>query len=204
MDHKVIRLKRAFDLLIGIPLAILLIPLLLLISLLIKLDSSGPVIYKQERLGWGGKKFTHLKFRTMITDADHYLDKLLKDPQTQQEYVVHHKISHDPRVTRIGRFLRRYSLDELPQIWSVLTGEMSLVGPRAYQITEQPDMGEYRGLIFQARPGMTGWWQVNGRHANTFEHRLQLDNYYLTHWSLGLDIYILMKTIWVVINTQGI
>ena len=205
LDRKSIFMKRVFDLTLGILFAILMAPFLLLIAVLIKLDSSGPVVYSHNRLGVNGKPFSYLKFRTMVKNADQQLNALLEnDPQAQQEYQKHHKLRRDPRVTRIGRLLRKFSLDELPQIWHVLTGEMSLVGPRAYLLSEYSDMGSYADLILKIRPGITGWWQVMGRHSTTFQHRLQLDEYYLSNWSLWLDIYILIKTGWVFISGHGV
>ena len=205
LDRKSIFLKRLFDLTLGTLLCIVLAPFLLLIALVIKLDSRGPVVYARERLGLNGKPFRYLKFRTMIRDADQQLDALLEqDPRAWEEYQQHHKLMRDPRVTRIGKFLRKYSLDELPQLWHVLTGEMSLVGPRAYLLSEFAEMGNYTDLIFKIRPGMTGWWQVMGRHSTTFQYRLQLDEYYLSNWSLWLDIYILIKTGWVMLSGHGV
>ncbi len=205
LDRKSTFLKRVFDLVLGTVLSILLSPFLLLIALIIKISSPGSIVYAQERLGINGKPFRYLKFRTMVKDADRQLDALLEsNPLAWQEYQQHHKLQYDPRVTRIGRFLRKFSLDELPQLWHVLTGEMSLVGPRAYLSSEYTDMGSYADLIFQIRPGITGWWQVMGRHSTTFQHRLQLDEYYLSNWSLWLDIYILIKTGWVILSGHGV
>jgi Undecaprenyl-phosphate galactose phosphotransferase WbaP len=205
LDRKSTFLKRLFDLALGIIFSVLLVPIMMLIALIIKIDSPGSIIYDQERLGLNGKPFRYLKFRTMIKDAEQQLDALLEsNPLAWQEYQQHHKLRRDPRVTRIGRFLRKFSLDELPQLWHVLRGEMSLVGPRAYLSSEYPEMGNYADLIFQIRPGITGWWQVMGRHSTTFQHRLQLDEYYLSNWSLWLDIYILIKTGWVFLSGHGV
>jgi len=198
-------LKRFFDLIVGILLSIILAPVGFLIALLIKLDSPGPVLYIQERLGLEGRPFRYIKFRTMVHNADQKLEEILETyPQAKREFQQHHKLLKDPRVTRIGQWLRRYSLDELPQLLHVMTGEMSLVGPRAYISFEFTGMGDYADLIFKIRPGITGWWQVMGRHANTFTHRLQLDEYYLCNWSPWLDIYILIKTVWVILRGYGI
>jgi len=173
--------------------------------ILIRLDSRGPVFHTQERLGLGGRRIKFYKLRTMHLDAEQRLEGLLQaDPQARQEYQTYHKIRRDPRVTRMGRILRQFSLDELPQFWHVLSGKMSLVGPRAYMVSELPEMGDRASLILQIRPGLTGWWQVMGRHTTTFQHRLQLDEYYLSNWSLWLDIYILIKTVWVFLSGQGV
>lgn len=112
-------------------------------------------------------------------------------------------MSDDPRITKIGRFLRKYSLDEFPQLWNVLRGEMSLIGPRAYMPSELDDIGEFTEIILRVRPGMTGWWQVMGRHTTTFQARLKMDEYYISNWSLWMDLYIFYKTYWVVIQGTG-
>jgi len=204
LNKQAIILKRAFDLILGVSFIIVCIPLFLLIALLIKLDSRGSIIYTQERIGRNGKPIKYLKFRTMQINAEQRLDELLvKNLQAREEYETYHKLTQDPRVTRIGKVLRKFSLDELPQLFHVISGDLSLVGPRAYMFSECPDMGDYQNLILQVQPGMTGWWQVMGRQTTTFQQRLQLDEYYLSNWSLWLDIYILLKTGWVVIKGVG-
>ncbi len=202
--RRVVLVKRTLDL-IGSSLLILLFsPLYLLIPLLIKLDSRGPVFYVQNRLGPAGSTIPHFKYRTMARDAEGQLaDLLRKDPGVRREFEAFHKIADDPRLTRTGRFLRKHSLDEIPQLWQVLRGQLSLVGPRAYLIEELEEMGAYAEAILQFRPGLTGWWQVNGRNAVTFQERLALDLYYLQHWSLRMELSILVKTIYVVLTGQG-
>ena len=204
LDPRSTVVKRLFDLTLGLLLSALSLPVLALIALVVRLESPGPVFYAQERLGLGGKSFRYLKFRTMAANAETQLAGLLeKDPQARREYELHHKLANDPRITRAGKFLRKFSLDELPQLWHVLRGEMSLVGPRAYMISELPDLGNFASLIFQIRPGITGWWQVMGRHTTTFQHRMQLDEYYVSNWSFWLDIYIVLKTGWVILSGHG-
>lgn len=204
LNRQALILKRGFDLVLGTLLSIISIPIFLLISLAIKLDSRGPILFFQERIGRNGKVIKYIKFRTMQMNAEHLLEDLLNnDPEARVEYETYHKLTRDPRVTRIGRLLRKFSLDELPQLFHVLTGDLSLVGPRAYMFSEIPDMGDYKDLILQVQPGMTGWWQVMGRQTTTFHQRLQLDEYYLSNWSLWLDIYTLLKTGWVVITGIG-
>ncbi len=204
LNKQALIVKRGVDLIFGTLIAVLCTPFFLLIAVLIKLDSPGPAMYTQERLGQHGKRINYLKFRTMQMDADQNLQKLLEgDPQARLEYETYHKLASDPRVTRVGRLLRKFSIDELPQLYHIITGDLSLVGPRAYMPNEHADMGSYAELILQVRPGMTGWWQVMGRHTTTFQQRLQLDEYYLSNWSLWLDIYILLKTGWVVISGIG-
>lgn len=186
----------------AIPLLLLSIPFLLLcliLAILIKLDSKGPVFYSQERIGKNLKPFNMLKFRTMYGNSDEILDNLLMDPVIKVEWEKYHKLIKDPRVTRIGRWIREFSLDELPQFFNILRGEMSLIGPRPLIQSEIDEMGDLAKMIFRVKPGMTGWWQVNGRNNLSFSERTQLDIYYVFNWSLWLDMYILIKTFWVVL-----
>ncbi len=198
------RVKRFFDLVICIFSSLIAAPVTLLFALLIKLDSPGPAFYTQPRLGKNGKIIHIYKFRTMELNSDKKLrDLLRKDKDLREEYRKYHKLTNDPRVTRFGRFLRKTSLDELPQLLSVFKGDMSLVGPRAYIPEEIPQMGDSINLILRVSPGMTGWWQVMGRHEVTFQERLRLDKYYISNFSLWMDFYILVKTVWVVIGGKG-
>jgi Undecaprenyl-phosphate galactose phosphotransferase WbaP len=204
LDRKALLTKRAFDLLIGLILGLILLPFMAIISLLIALDSPGPVLYSQERMGRGRKLFPCYKFRTMQVGAEDVLKTLLEtSPTASQEYQVYHKLTNDPRVTRVGRFLRKFSLDELPQLWNIITGDLSLVGPRAYMTGECTEMGSYASLILRVSPGLTGWWQVMGRHSTTFDERLHLDEYYLSNWSLWMDAFILIKTLWILLSGKG-
>ena len=204
LDRRAMVTKRAFDLLLGLVGGLILLPFLALIALLIALDTPGPVIFAQERLGKGGKLFKCYKFRTMQVGAEALLVELLAaDSNANREYQMYHKLANDPRITRAGRLLRKFSLDELPQIWNVLRGELSLVGPRAYLPREIEDMGTYASLIQRISPGLTGWWQVMGRHGTTFEERLRLDEYYLSNWSLWLDVFVIIKTFWILANGRG-
>lgn len=197
-------IKRFMDIAFCAASAPFLVPVFVFIALLIKIDSRGPVFFVQPRLGRGGSTFPCLKFRTMVVSAEDRLKDLLdRDPAARAEYQTYHKLARDPRITRIGRFLRKFSFDELPQFWHVLTGDMSLVGPRAYMPSEMPEIGDYAGLILQIRPGLTGWWQVTGRHGTTFQQRLRLDEYYLSNWSPWLDIFIIVKTVWVLASGHG-
>jgi lipopolysaccharide/colanic/teichoic acid biosynthesis glycosyltransferase len=196
--------KRTIDLVLTSIGGILILPLLVFLAVLIKLDSAGSVFYRQKRLGQHGVRFPALKFRTMYGDGEQRLQQLLeKDPRRRAEYDEFHKLADDPRVTRIGRLLRKYSLDELPQIWNVLVGEMSLVGPRPYLEREIPDMGQQEGIILRVRPGITGIWQVTERNATGFDHRLQTDVEYVRNWSPWLDIYVLARTFLVVLEGTG-
>jgi lipopolysaccharide/colanic/teichoic acid biosynthesis glycosyltransferase len=140
----------------------------------------------------------------MTQDAEARLaDMLRENDHVRQEFTAYHKLLDDPRLTRVGSALRRHSLDEIPQLWQVLAGSLSLVGPRAYLPGEQEEMGLFADAILEHRPGLTGWWQVNGRNAVTFQDRLALDLYYIRNWSPGMELAILLKTVRVVITGQG-
>jgi Undecaprenyl-phosphate galactose phosphotransferase WbaP len=183
---------------------LMILPLIALLAILIKLDSSGPVFYIQERLGKNGTRFRAVKFRTMYGDGERILKEVLdSNPDLREEYRVYHKLKKDPRVTRIGRILRKYSLDEFPQLWNVLKGEMSLVGPRPYLEREIPEMNERESIILQAQPGMTGMWQVSVRNETAFSHRLKMDVYYVRNWCPWLDLHILARTAQVVARGTG-
>jgi len=199
-----IRLKRLIDVVGALLLMVMLSPLFILASLLILIDLPGPVFHRQQRLGQNRQIFYMLKFRTMVPNAEEALAQLLEaNPAAQAEYEEFHKLENDPRITGVGKWLRRFSLDEFPQLWNVFLGDMSLVGPRPYLASELNEMGAYAAIIMRVKPGMTGWWQVLGRHATTFKRRLQMDEYYMSNWSLWLDVYILMKTLVVVLTGKG-
>lgn len=198
------RVKRLLDVALALAASVLVLPLLGLLALLVRLDSRGPAVFRQERLGRDGRPFAAWKFRTMHLDAEARLQAVLaQHPDWQREYATYHKLRHDPRVTRLGRLLRKFSLDELPQLWNVLRGDMSLVGPRAYIPGERPAMGEAAAVILRVPPGITGLWQVSGRNAIPFTGRLQLDIYYVRNWSLWLDLYLLARTPWCIIRREG-
>lgn len=197
-------IKYIVDKVLSILLLLLSWPVFLILLLLVKLGSKGPAIYSQKRLGLNGREFDSYKFRTMYLNAEEKLTELLAtDPEAAQEYDYYHKLANDPRVTKIGRFLRRYSLDEVPQLINVLKGDMNLIGPRSYLPRELPDMGQHAKIILKIKPGLTGWWQVMGRNATSFQERLLLDEYYISNWSIWLDIFIVIKTVWVLISGQG-
>jgi lipopolysaccharide/colanic/teichoic acid biosynthesis glycosyltransferase len=196
--------KRLMDVIIVGLALVLASPLLLLIAIAIALDSRGGVFYQQKRLGQDGVRFPAFKFRTMHGDGEHRLQEVLaRDPRLRAEYEQFHKLSVDPRVTRVGRMLRKYSLDELPQLWNVLVGDMSLVGPRPYLEREIPEMDQKEAIILRVKPGITGIWQVTERNASTFERRLHMDVEYVRSWSPWLDIYVLAKTVPVVLGGTG-
>ena len=155
-------------------------------------------------LGRDGKLFSCLKFRTMVPDAEAALQRLLaEDPQAREEYAKYHKLREDPRVTRVGRFLRKTSLDELPQLWNVLRGEMSLVGPRPYLPRESEDIGVTQSDILRVYPGITGPWQVNGRNHASFDERVRMDAHYVRDWSVWLDIVLLARTVRTLVSDRG-
>jgi lipopolysaccharide/colanic/teichoic acid biosynthesis glycosyltransferase len=186
-------LKRVLDLVVAIPALVLSLPFWAAFAVAIRLDSRGPVFFNQERVTKDGRVFRMHKFRTMRTDPDITLD-------TTTPFF---KLQSDPRLTRVGKFLRRFSLDELPQLWNVIAGEMSLVGPRplpADQVAANLDLLRPRQTV---PAGVTGWWQINGRSRLTPEESLQLDLFYIENWSPTLDVYVLLKTFSAVIGRQG-
>jgi Undecaprenyl-phosphate galactose phosphotransferase WbaP len=190
------RLKRALDLFGVMVGGCLISPLLLTIAVLIKLNSRGPVLFIQERPGLSGDIFRVFKFRTMYPDAEQKLEQLFaENPLLAQEFEKHGKLRDDPRVTEVGRWLRKTSMDELPQLWNVLKGEMSLVGPRPYLVSQVPQMNGNSKIISRATPGMSGLWQVSGRSEMAFEQRVDLDIYYVRNWSVWLDLVILARTV---------
>src|SRR5215212_5593447 len=190
------RLKRVLDVGAAAVGGVLVLPLVLMLSLLVWMESRGPIFYSDQRLGRDGRLFSCLKFRTMRHDAEALLRQMLEeDDEIREEYQKYHKLRDDPRVTRIGRFLRKTSLDELPQLWNVLKGEMSLVGPRPYLPRESKDIGAAQGVILRVTPGITGPWQVSGRNHTSFRERIDMDVYYVRDWSAWLDIVLLARTV---------
>jgi len=196
--------KRAIDIAGVLCLALVSLPFLLFVAIAIPLTSKGPILFKQLRIGKGNRLFFALKFRTMFLDSserlDHYLDG---DPVLRAEWESVHKLKDDPRVTSIGRFLRRFSLDELPQLWNVLAGDMSLVGPRPIVVSEIERYGLQYAAYEAVRPGLTGLWQVSGRNDTTYQERVDYDSYYVRNWSLRLDAQIVIRTFRAVISGTG-
>ena len=200
-----ILIKTVFEFVLAVILFILFIPAFVVIGVAIKLDSRGPVLFVQERYGKRGKVIKVVKFRSMYTDAERRLEEYLREnPGARKEWSQYKKLkTDDPRVTRVGSFLRKYSLDELPQLLNVFKGEMSIVGPRPYIQEELEEVKQVKSLLFQVRPGITGLWQTSGRSLVPFGDRLNLDEYYIRNWSLWLDIVILIKTIKVTASGHG-
>ena len=197
-------IKRFLDIVLVLAGSILISPLLLFIAVFIKLDSPGPVLYRHERVGKNGVPFRAYKFRSMAQDADKRLAGLLaSDPAIREEWERSQKLKNDPRITRAGRFLRRTSLDELPQLINILKGEMSLVGPRPIVKNEIKRYGEDFRRVFSVLPGLTGLWQVSGRSDTDYAERISFDTYYLQSWSVWLDLWILYKTVGAVFKGKG-
>lgn len=195
--------KRLVDVIGAIVLGLVFSPLIIVIVFLMR-QSGGSVIYRHRRVGRGGRMFSCLKFRTMVPNADQVLRELLQNnADLQAEWVRDHKLRNDPRVTSLGRFLRRTSLDELPQLLNVLRGEMSLVGPRPVVREELLRYGRNVGTYLAAKPGITGLWQVTGRNDTNYRRRVVLDTYYVRNQNLLLDLYILAKTTGVVLGGSG-
>jgi len=192
--------KRVFDVVFSLLILILFSPLYLLLVLLIALSSPGPIFYIQERVGKNYKTFNCIKFRTMVVNADEMLLELMEtSPGLRQEFEDNFKLKQDPRITKIGQFLRLTSLDEFPQFWNVLKGDMSVVGPRPLVVEELPRYGFHIDDVLTIKPGITGLWQVSGRNDIPYNRRVQIDLYYANFHNVWLDMWVIVKTIGVVI-----
>lgn len=202
--HFYLIIKRIFDILLSTIGLLILWPLFIIIGILIKIDSKGPIFLRQIRIGKNGKAIKIYKFRSMIDNAEAILDKMMaEDPVIYEEYTINKKLKNDPRVTRVGKIIRKTSIDELPQLINIFKGEMTLVGPRPYLPREKEDMGGYYHFITKMTPGLTGLWQVSGRNDCGFNERLKLDTKYYQVRGIKKDISILLKTVSVVLNTKG-
>ncbi len=197
-------IKRSFDLAVATAVSLCFLPLFLLLILGVRLSSRGPIFYGQRRVGRGHELFTAWKFRSMVMNADEVLEShLAKSPALRAEWERDRKLKRDPRVTAIGRILRKTSLDELPQLWNVLCGQMSLVGPRPIVMAEVDRYGRRYQHYRRVTPGITGLWQISGRNNTTYERRTEIDEYYVRNWSVAMDLYILYRTIKTVLFTEG-
>ncbi|MCA9040373.1 MAG: undecaprenyl-phosphate galactose phosphotransferase WbaP [Planctomycetaceae bacterium] len=197
-------LKRTIDIALTVVGGLLISPFLVLIALCIKFSSPGPILIPTKRVGRNGKEIYPLKFRSMVSNADDVLNKYLEEnPEMRAEWTKIRKLKNDPRVTKIGQFLRKTSLDELPQLWNVLKGDMSLVGPRPIFEDEIPRYRDEFRLYSEVSPGLTGLWQISGRNNTTYAERVEFDRFYVRNWSIWLDIYILMRTLKVVLLREG-
>lgn len=188
--------KRIADIAAAIVIGIAALPLIVAVALAVKIGMGGPVFYGHRRVGFGGRPFDCLKFRTMVTNGDEVLARhLAADPAAAEEWRLNRKLTNDPRVTRLGSLLRKSSLDELPQLLNILRGEMSCVGPRPVSAEELERYGAHVDEYLSARPGITGSWQVSGRSSVSYEDRIKLDADYVRKWSFGSDVLILLRTV---------
>lgn len=202
MNYKII--KRFLDIVFSFLLIIFLIPLLFIIGIIIKLNSKGPILYTQKRIGKNNITFSCYKFRTMRPEANYLLKEiLLNNPNFKSEFAETRKITNDPRITKFGKFLRFSSLDELPQIFNVLKGDMSLIGPRPIVKSEIKKYGNDFKKVFSIKPGISGLWQVSGRNKLSYNKRVELDLFYSKNISFRLDIKIFLKTLLVILFPYG-
>lgn len=193
--------KRIFDVVSSTLLLIILSPVFLILIILVKLDSKGPVFFGHKRIGYKGETISVYKFRSMVQNAEEVLRNFT--PEQKAEFEKNFKLDDDPRITKIGAFLRKTSLDELPQLINIIKGNMSVVGPRPIVQKEVAKYGKYADKLFSVKPGLTGFWQANGRSDTTYDERVQMDMYYIDNRSTLLDIKILFKTVIAVIRKEG-
>lgn len=196
-------IKRFFDILLSGLGLIILSPVFLIVGLIIKSDSKGSVFYKHKRIGKNGETIYLYKFRSMYSDSKERLEELLKDPVVKKEWEENFKLDNDPRITRIGKILRKTSLDELPQLINIFKGEMSIVGPRPVIDGEIDKYGFRKRKFLSITPGLTGWWACNGRSCTSYDERMQLELYYVDNISLKLDLKVIMKTVVSVLKKDG-
>jgi lipopolysaccharide/colanic/teichoic acid biosynthesis glycosyltransferase len=192
--------KKGFDCAIGLVGSVVTVLLTPLIAILLKREDDGPVFHRREFVDCDGVVRYYLKFRTMVTDAD---QRLREDPELRLQFDFKYKLRDDPRVLRIGRILRKYSIDEFPQFFSLLTGKLTFVGPRVISREETSRYGELLSKLLSVKPGMTGYWQVMGRQKTSYADRIRMDMFYIDHWSLKLDFIIMAKTLWKVVRADG-
>ena len=195
------RVKRVFDLVISTIGLIILSPIFLILAIIVKLDSKGPVFFAHTRYGKNGKKFKMYKFRTMYENAQDMINDFT--PEQMKEWKENFKLQDDPRITKVGKFLRKTSLDELPQIVNIIKGDLSIIGPRPVIEEELEKYGENKEKFLSVTPGLTGYWQANGRSSTTYEQRMEMELYYIDHISPKLDFKIFFKTIESVIKKEG-
>ncbi len=194
-------IKRFFDIVLSLVGLILLSPIFLIIAIIIKLDSKGPVFFKHKRIGKNGKQIGVYKFRSMVINAEELIAKFT--PEQKKEYETNFKLDNDPRITRVGKFLRKSSLDELPQILNILLGNMSIVGPRPIVKKELEKYGKNKDKFLSMTPGLTGYWQASGRSDVDYDERIKMELYYIDNCSLWLDFKIMLKTVVAVIKKEG-
>lgn len=194
-------LKRIFDFIAALIGIILLSPIFLIISILIRRDSKGPIVFGHVRKGLHGRDIKVYKFRTMYENSKEIFENFTEEQK--REFYINFKLDNDPRITKIGEFLRKTSLDELPQLFNILKGDMSIVGPRPIVEAEIEKYGKYADKLFSVVPGLTGYWQANGRSDTTYEERVDMDMYYIDNRSISLDLKIIFKTFVSVIKKEG-
>ena len=192
--------KRLMDVVFGVFGSFLTILITPLIALLLKLEDGGPVFYAREFVDCDGSLRHYLKFRTMVTNAE---ERLRDDPELKRAFDEKYKLQTDPRVLRVGRVLRKYSIDEWPQFFSIVTGKLTLVGPRVISREETIRYGDLLPRLLSVKPGLTGYWQVMGRQNTSYQQRIAMDMHYIDHWSLGLDLRIVVLTLWKVVRAEG-
>lgn len=193
--------KRTIDIIGSLLGIIALSPLFIIIAISVKLDSKGKIVFGHSRIGKNGEKINVYKFRTMVSNAAEVFEKFTEEQK--KEYYTNFKLDNDPRITRVGSFLRKTSLDELPQLFNILKGEMSIVGPRPIVEKEIPKYGIYAEKLFSVIPGLTGYWQANGRSDTSYDERVRMDMYYIDNRSLSMDVKIIFKTVISVIKKEG-
>ena len=198
-------IKRLFDILVSMIGLILLIPIAIIVKIAYMATGDfTSILFTQDRIGKNGKLFKFYKFRSMVPNADEILFKALaEDEKLREEYSMNKKIKNDPRITKVGKMIRKLSIDELPQMINIFLGDMSLIGNRPYLPREKKDMGSFYDDIIKTKPGLTGWWQVSGRNDVTFKRRLQLEQYYSNHSGFRIDTKIFFKTFKVVLHGKG-
>lgn len=197
-------IKRISELLLVFMLSPIWLTVFIILFIAVKLTSPGPALYAHKRVGKNGSVLKCLKFRSMYNDADKQLEKILAEsPEMRAQWEKERKFVNDPRVTRFGKILRKTSLDELPQLLNVIRGDMSLIGPRPVTESELDYYGKYADFVFSVKPGISGMWQVSGRSETSYEERINFDTFYIQNWSIWLDIWILIKTVWVVLSHKG-
>jgi exopolysaccharide production protein ExoY len=193
-------LKRAMDVVVAALTLLLTSPLILVTAIAIKSHDGGPILYRRRCVGVGGKEFDAYKFRSMRVDADQVLQR---DAQLRKEFEENFKLSRDPRVTSVGRLIRKTSIDELPQFWNVLLGNMSAVGPRMITRAELAKYRDCADILLSVKPGVTGYWQTEGRQKKSYEERVEMDMYYIQNWSLWFDVRMLLRTPFKVVKGDG-
>ena len=194
-------IKRMFDIVLSTVALIILLPLFLLISVLIKIETKGPVFFKHKRIGKDGKEIKILKFRSMVSNAEELLKKFT--PEKMEEYKKNFKLENDPRVTKVGKILRKTSLDELPQLINIIRGDLSIIGPRPIVEEELEKYKNNKNKFLSITPGLTGYWAANGRSCTTYEQRMSMELFYIDNFSWKLDMKIFIKTIFAVLKKEG-